>query len=169
MFSAHLRYVDVPQPDSPVPAFGKSGMVQMFQTQGLWDNRQHPRVYEAFAELYGKKELLVSMDRANLKAPQRDDRPGWGAAGATHWDMPPEQLASPEMPSMMRIQGVLYLEDTPANGGGFVCVPGFHKQFKEWVASIDEADRGKNFAEQPSLKHLKPIPIVRHRSTDRTP
>ena len=48
-------------------------------------------------------------------------------------DMPPEQLGSPKMPATMRIQGVLYLEDTSANGGGIRIVPGFHHKFEEWV------------------------------------
>jgi hypothetical protein len=152
-------YVEVQQDGSPVSAYGKGGMVQMFQTQGLWNNRQHPRIHRAFAELYDTEELVVSIDRANLKPPQRPQNPGWGEAGTMHWDMPPEQLGSPKMPEMVRIQGVLYLEDTPANGGGFVCVPKFHKEFGAWVSSIPEEDRGKNFSQQPSLAHLQPVAI----------
>jgi hypothetical protein len=78
-------YNEIPQDGSPVPAFSQGGMVQMFQTQGLWDNRQHPRVYRAFAELYGQEELLVSIDRANLNPPQRPQNPGWGTGGRYHW------------------------------------------------------------------------------------
>ena len=74
--------------------------------------------------------------------------------------MPPEQLGSPEMPDTMRIQGVLYLADTPANGGGFQCVSGFHHRFEEWVETVAPEDRGKNFEQQPTLKHLKPEPIA---------
>ena len=74
--------------------------------------------------------------------------------------MPPEQLGSPKMPDTMRIQGVLYLADTPANGGGFQCVSGFHHRFEEWVETVAPEDRGKNFEQQPTLKHLKAEPIV---------
>ena len=143
-----------------MPAFGTSGMVQMFQTQGLWNNRQSQRVYRAFAELYGQEELLVSIDRANLNPPQRPESPGWGVGGRYHWDMPPEQLGSPKMPETTRIQGVLYLEDTAENQGGIRIVPGFHREFEAWVASIPEEDRGKNFAEQPTLAHLIPQPVA---------
>ena len=135
-------------------------MVQMFQTQGLWDNRQYPRVYKAFAELYGQEQLLVSIDRANLNPPQRPESPGWGVGGRYHWDMPPEQLGSPKMPATARIQGVLYLEDTAENQGGIRIVPGFHKKFEAWVASIPEEERGKNFGDQPTLSHLEPQPVV---------
>jgi hypothetical protein len=82
----------------------------------------------------------------------------WSVDGVGFWcrDMPPEQLGSPKMPATMRIQGVLYLEDTSANGGGIRIVPGFHHKFEEWVGSIPEDDRGKNFGEQPTLAHLEP-------------
>ena len=153
-------YATTEQEGSPVPAYGQGSMVQMFQTQALWDNRQSPRVYRAFAELYGREEMSVSIDRANLKPPQRPQSPGWGEASAVHWDMPPEQLGSPKMPDTMRIQGVLYLADTPANGGGFQCVSGFHHRFEEWVETVAPEDRGKNFEQQPTLKHLKPEPIA---------
>src|SRR5947209_9803089 len=40
------------------------GMVEMYQHPALWDNRQYPRVYEAFKEILGTERLWVSMDRA---------------------------------------------------------------------------------------------------------
>ena len=70
-------------------------------------------------------------------------------------DMPPEQLGSPKMPATMRIQGVLYLEDTSANGGGIRIVPGFHHKFEEWVGSIHPRRRSRDelwrAANQPTL------------------
>ena len=34
------------------------GMVGVYQTQGLWNNRQAPRVYGAFPEILGRPDLL---------------------------------------------------------------------------------------------------------------
>ena len=90
--------------------------------------------------LYGTDQLLVSLDRAALKPPQRPQSPGWGEAGPLHWDMPKEQLLQPEvlqrlLASCTRIQGVLFLEDTSEAGGGFCCVDGFHRKIEEWVSS----------------------------------
>src|SRR5713101_5017194 len=40
------------------------GMVEIYQHQALWDNRQYPRIYQAFTEILGKERLWVSIDRA---------------------------------------------------------------------------------------------------------
>ncbi|HMN29169.1 MAG TPA: phytanoyl-CoA dioxygenase family protein, partial [Caldilineaceae bacterium] len=97
----------------------KSGMAEMYQHQALWDNRQHPRVHEVFADIWGTDELWVSLDRANMNPPARPD---WDYQGMYHWDLDTAQNPIPFM-----VQGVLYLEDTAADQGGFQCTPGFHK------------------------------------------
>src|SRR6476661_5388000 len=49
----------------------KAGMLEMYQTQSLWNNRQSPRVYEAFVDIWGTEKLWVSFDRANMNPPAR--------------------------------------------------------------------------------------------------
>ena len=122
------------------------GMVEMYQTQGLWNNRQYPRVHEAFSELWGRRDLWVSMDRANLKPPRRHDKPDWDHEGMIHWD-----LDSTARPIGLRVQGVLYLADTAEDQGTFQCVPGFHRQFEEWVKTQPE-DRDTR---RPDLEGLE--------------
>ena len=51
------------------PGNTHTGMVQMYQSQGQWDNRQHPTVHRAFADIHGTEELWVSFDMTNLKPP----------------------------------------------------------------------------------------------------
>ena len=36
----------------------KAGMVELYQHQSLWDNRQHPRIHEAFAQILGEARLV---------------------------------------------------------------------------------------------------------------
>jgi hypothetical protein len=54
-------------------------------------------------------------------------------------------------------QGVLYLNDRDADGGGFRCVPGFHRRFDEWLAtvpkdrSLEQEDGGHWMATHPEL------------------
>src|SRR5438067_4641792 len=52
-----------------------SGMVEVYQHQALWDNRQYPRIYQAFREIRGSGRLWVSMDRACMKPPHHPDHP----------------------------------------------------------------------------------------------
>ena len=47
-------------------------MVEMYQHQALWDNRQFPKVHEAFAQIWGTRRLWVSFDRASMNPPVRD-------------------------------------------------------------------------------------------------
>ena len=109
------------------------GMVEMAQTQGLWNNRQHPRVYGAFAEICGRPDLWVSLEQAHMKPPCRSDRPSWDHRLELHWD-----LDSTVPLRGLRVQGVLNLTDTAQNQGGFRCVPGFHRSFEEWVKTQPE-------------------------------
>src|SRR6185369_3868944 len=61
-----------------------SGMVEVYNHQALWNNRQHPRVHEAFVDIWGTKKLWVTIDRANLNVPSR---PGYEFPGFIHWDI----------------------------------------------------------------------------------
>lgn len=110
----------------------KAGMLEMYQTQSLWNNRQFPRVHQAFADIWGTEKLWVSFDRANMNPPARPD---WDYQGMVHWDIDTSKDPVPFM-----VQGVLYLEDTSADQGGFQCVAGFHNRFAEWVKT-QPADR----------------------------
>lgn len=122
------------------------GMVEMYQSQGLWNNRQHPRVHQAFAEILGREDLWVSMDRANCKPPMRPDKPDWGHDGMIHWD-----VDTSKRPIPFGVQGVLYLEDTQQEQGTFQCVPGLHRSFEDWVRT-QPAERNPR---QPDLTDLE--------------
>ena len=51
-----------------------SGMVEVYNHQTLWDNRQEPRVYDAFVDIWDDERLWVTIDRANLNTPNRSGR-----------------------------------------------------------------------------------------------
>lgn len=120
---------------SPISA---AGMVEFYHHQTLWDIRQHPRIYQSFAELLGERRLWVTYDRVNLLPPARADLPAWSGSAGIHWD-----CETTLDPVPFQVQGVLYLTDTAANQGGFRCIPGFHKVFPEW-RKTQPADRHPN-------------------------
>jgi hypothetical protein len=131
------------------PPLHPGGMVEICHHQALWDNRQHPALHAAFSAILGTHRLWVSMDRANFKPPSHPKHPEYDHHGFMHWDLKPEQLPRP-----LRVQGVLYLDDTPAETGGFQCVPGFHHVLEAWAQSDpDPARRGPvpDFRTEPAV------------------
>ena len=119
-----------------------TGMVEVYNHQHLWNNRQMPRVYEAFADIWGTEELWVTIDRANLNFPMRE---GHTYKGFIHWDYDPE--TKPQ-----NVQGVLALADqTDENMGGFQCIPWLYRNYDTWKLTQPE-DRN-HF--QPDIKGLE--------------
>ena len=126
------------------------GFVEMYHHQSMWDNRQYPRVYEAFKSLWKEEKLWVSIDRTNMTPPEREGRAHGFNESLIHWD-----IDTSDHPGGLKVQGVLYLTDTAENQGGFQCVPGFHRDFIEWVKT-QPADRDPT---RPDLTDLKPVAI----------
>ena len=121
------------------------GFVEQYHHQAFWNNRQHPRVYGAFADLWGTDKLWVSFDRANMTPPKRLDRPHGFHEPLIHWD-----FDASLHPDRFSVQGVLYLTDTDEDQGGFQCVPGFHRRFSDWVKT-QPSDRNPG---QPDMAGL---------------
>jgi ectoine hydroxylase-related dioxygenase (phytanoyl-CoA dioxygenase family) len=101
-----------------------TGMVEVYNNQHLWNNRQTQRVYDAFVDIWDTEKLWVSIDRANLNFPIR---PGFEYKGFIHWDYDPE--TKPQ-----HVQGVLALADqTDENMGGFQCIPWLFQNYDQWI------------------------------------
>jgi len=106
-----------------------TGMVEVYNNQYLWDNRQMQRVYDAFVDIWGTEKLWVTIDRANLNFPIR---PGFEYKGFIHWDYDPE--TKPQ-----NVQGVLALEDQEdENMGGFQCIPELFRTYDTWKLTQPE-------------------------------
>ena len=106
-----------------------TGMVEVYNHQKLWNNRQMPRIYDAFVDIWGTEKLWVTIDRANLNFPMR---PGHEYKGFIHWDYDPE--TKPQ-----NVQGVLALSDqTDENMGGFQCIPWLYRNYDTWKETQPE-------------------------------
>lgn len=110
-----------------------TGMVEVYNNQHLWNNRQMQRVYDAFVDVWGTEKLWVTIDRANLNFP---NRPGHEQKGFIHWDYDPETRPQ-------NVQGVLALADqTDENMGGFQCIPWLYRNYDTWkLTQPDDRDR----------------------------
>jgi hypothetical protein len=118
-----------PRAEIQMKELANTGMVELYNHQYLWDNRQFPRVHAAFADIWGTEKLWVTIDRANLNLPIR---PGHEYKAFIHWDYDPE--TKPE-----NVQGVLALSDqTDENVGGFQCIPELFRTYDTWKLTQPE-------------------------------
>jgi len=117
------------KPDSWYGKAGVEGITALLTRHPAFDaTRRSPRIRAAFAQLWGTDALQVTVDRGGFNPPERL---GWQfPASDIHWD------TSLALPMPFQLQGLLYLSDTPAEGGAFRCVPGFHRRLESWLAGL---------------------------------
>jgi len=113
--------------DHQMSELNNSGMVEIYNHHCLWDNRQHPRLYNAFVDIWDREDLWVTIDRANLNTPNSGARP---FTGFIHWDGDTSARPLP-----VNVQGVLSLVDTDLEVGGFQCVPELFRTLEQWIAT----------------------------------
>jgi Phytanoyl-CoA dioxygenase (PhyH) len=126
-------WYQAPRAEMKMKELAGTGMVEAYNHQSLWDNRQTQRVYDAFVDIWGTEKLWVTIDRANLNFPIR---PGFSYKGFIHWDYDPETKP-------VNVQGVLALADqTDENMGGFQCIPELYRTYDTWKLTQPE-DRNR--------------------------
>jgi hypothetical protein len=127
-----------------------TGMVEVYNHQLLWENRQTKRVYEAFVDIWGTEKLWTTIDRANLNFPIQS---GFEYKGFIHWDYDPE--TKPQ-----NVQGVLALADqTDPQMGGFQCIPWLFRNYDTWKLSQPK-DRNPFQPDISGLEqHLVKVPL----------
>ena len=124
-----------PRAEMKMKELANTGMVECYNHQHLWNNRQMPRVYDAFVDIWGTEKLWVTIDRANLNFPIR---PGHEYKAFIHWDYDPETKP-------VNVQGVLALADqTDEHMGGFQCIPELFRTYDTWkLTQPKDRDRFK--------------------------
>jgi hypothetical protein len=127
--------VDLEDPRTwPRLDLGANGVVPLHQHQSFWENRQHPKVYQIFSELLGRRDLWVTMDRASFKPPHRAERPDRRDDSPLHWDREPRDRRG------RYLQGLLYLTDTADHQGAFQCAPEIYRAPDRWRSKRDAED-----------------------------
>ncbi|MDQ0771823.1 phytanoyl-CoA dioxygenase family protein [Streptomyces aurantiacus] len=134
------------------------GFVEAYHHQHLWDSRQTERVYDAFVDVWDCEELWVTLDRLNLNPPNRGNRSrslieatDEGFDIELHWDVDTTLGILPQ-----RVQGIIALNDTQPELGGFQCAPELFRRFDEWKVT-QPADRDPI---RPSIDRSQ-YPVVR--------
>ncbi|MBI1227372.1 MAG: phytanoyl-CoA dioxygenase [Bacteroidetes bacterium] len=135
-----------PRAEMKMKELTNTGMVEVYNHQLLWENRQTKRVYDAFVDVWGTEKLWVTIDRANLNFPIR---PGHEYMAFIHWDYDPETRP-------VNVQGVLALADqTDENMGGFQCIPELYRNYDTWKLT-QPIDRNRF---QPDITGFEPVKV----------
>jgi hypothetical protein len=147
--------MDPEDPTTWYPPDRRGSLAHLHQHQAIWDNRQFPRVHQAFADILGTEKLWVSMDRATMKPPIDPRFPHYEDRGFVHWDL---DTAKP-LPARLGVQGVLALTDTTEEMGGFCCIPGFHRVLEAWIREqpADRNPRAPDLSRLPEGYKVTPI------------
>ncbi|MFF8194820.1 phytanoyl-CoA dioxygenase family protein [Streptomyces bobili] len=110
------------------------GFVEAYHHQLIWDSRQNRRVYDAFVDIWDCEELWTTLDRLNLNPPNIKNRSRsliepteQGFDIELHWDVDTTLEVLPQ-----RVQGIIALNDTQPELGGFQCCPELFRQFDRW-------------------------------------
>ncbi|MFI2639878.1 phytanoyl-CoA dioxygenase family protein [Streptomyces sp. NPDC018610] len=110
------------------------GFVEAYHHQLLWNSRQTRRVYDAFVDVWDCEELWVTLDRLNLNPPNVRTRSrslieptDEGFDIELHWDVDSTLTVLPQ-----RVQGIIALNDTQPELGGFQCDPELFRRFEQW-------------------------------------
>ncbi|GLF96907.1 phytanoyl-CoA dioxygenase family protein [Streptomyces yaizuensis] len=118
------------------------GFVEAYHHQLIWDSRQSRRVYDAFVDVWDCEELWVTLDRLNLNPPNVKNRDraliaptDKGFDIELHWDVDTTLGVLPQ-----RVQGIIALNDTRPDHGGFQCSPELFHRFEPWKVA-QPADR----------------------------
>ncbi|AEU34828.1 phytanoyl-CoA dioxygenase family protein [Granulicella mallensis] len=133
--------------DHAMKELNNSGMVEIYNHQALWDNRQKQRVYDAFVDIWDDEKLWVTIDRANLNTPNRSGR---AFSGFIHTD-----VDTTLEPLPVNVQGVLSLVDVDGETGGFQCVPELFHTFEEWKKLQPEGRDGF----RPNVEGFEVYPV----------
>ncbi len=144
--SDQSTWYTAPRAEMQMKELTNTGMVEVYNNQMLWNNRQFPRIYDAFVDIWGTEKLWVTIDRANLNFPIR---PGFEYKAFIHWDYDPETKP-------VQVQGVLALADqTDENMGGFQCIPELYRTYDTW--KLTQPDDRNHF--QPDTTGFEPIKV----------
>jgi len=111
-------------PESMTPTI----WVPLLHHPALLANRNSTRIRRAFAQIWNREDVWVTADQSGFNPPET---PAWKFPGPhLHFDV------SLARPVPFGVQGILYLNDTPAEQGAFTCVPGFHRHIEEWLEKM---------------------------------
>ncbi len=133
--------VNLANPNSWYPTNDKLQglMLQLYQGIAIEKTRKNCNVFKLYAQLYGTNKLLANTEKVSYNPPETDS---FKFKGSTlHWDI------NFDIGVRYCIQGLVYLDDVPANRGAFSLVPGYHHKIED-VLKTSEPVAAINFVKK---------------------
>lgn len=107
-------------------------------------NRVHPRLVQAFSQLYRTSELWTTIDFWGVKRATvfgAHTRPDWRVAPLLlHWDTDIEKYVKDRAQGRHRYQALVALNDNDQSVGSFECVPGSANELATWLQRYKPLD-----------------------------
>jgi hypothetical protein len=126
-------------------------------------NRLHPRLIQAFAQLYDTEDLWTTIDFWGVKRATvfgDHSRPDWRTNPlALHWDTDIERYAKEREHGRKRYQAILALNDNDQQVGSLVCVPGSANELLDWTKTYKAKDGKYVPRGNPLHKRTQRIPL----------
>ncbi|CAJ1431835.1 unnamed protein product [Effrenium voratum] len=130
-----------------------------------FDNRCHPKVYEAFCSAWSEQRLRVSVDRWGVARGAKHNR-RWQSSLRPHWDLNPWQLLrDSENEVDSGYQGLIALRDQDAETGCHLTLPGCCHFLRQWslerkLDKVSTTRKSFKAAEDdPILGYMQPVPL----------
>ena len=107
-------------------------MLQKYQDEAIANIRNNTPLKAVFSSLYGHNNILANCEKVSYNPPVNQHFTFKGSP--LHWDI------NFEIGPRYYIQGLLYLNDVPANRGAFTLIPGFHHQIDDYLTQFDHPE-----------------------------
>lgn len=107
-------------------------MLQKYQDEAIANIRNNIQLKAVFSSLYQYNNILPNCEKVSYNPPVTQHFNFKGSP--LHWDI------NFEIGPRYYIQGLLYLNDVPANRGAFTLIPGFHHRIEDYLTRFDHPE-----------------------------
>lgn len=107
-------------------------MFQHYQADCIYKIRDNPNLQAVFAQLYGNQNIIPNTEKLSYNPPENEQ---YRFAGSPlHWDIDFNRGVQ------YHIQGLIYLNDVPAERGALTLIPGFHHQIETFLSEYSSPE-----------------------------
>lgn len=121
-------------------------MLQLYQGKPIEKIRNNEKLFAIFADLYQSNNLIPNCEKVSYNPPETNSFKFLGSN--LHWD-----IDFAEGPKYY-IQGLVYLNDVPANRGAFTLVPGFHQNIEKVLSQQAPETAIEEIRKQEKIKYI---------------